>query len=391
MIEPVSDALTTSIRPACSAKNAMISSAMLPNVALRMPPTCGPVSARAARSTARRPRRDRGSPPPRATNRTVGSAWSPKSRMIAATLSGDRPDQDDRDRASTAGRGWAGRPGLMAALSHADASRPDRRAVQPASRDPGRGRHPSRGLAPGPPAATSRSTSATCGLQRRRLVGGARASGRPPDQAPTTSTNSPRAGIAPSRSRARARQASRARSPRGSWSARGRRPPGRSAPHAAARSRSVRRDPPGRLVDDRAAVVGGDPARAVRDARARDRGRNPSNVQRGPATPDAATAASTADAPGIGTTGPPSAAQAATSSPPGIADGRRPASVTSARSAPPRRCVEQRRRPARAAPGVVARRPRRRSRGGRAAGACQPRVLGRDRAAPPAGPRAPAA
>ena len=45
MIEPVSDALTTSIRPACRAKNAMMSSAMLPNVALRIPPTCGPVSA----------------------------------------------------------------------------------------------------------------------------------------------------------------------------------------------------------------------------------------------------------------------------------------------------------------------------------------------------------
>ena len=44
MIEPVSDALTTSMRPAWSAKNAMISSAMLPNVALRIPPTCGPVS-----------------------------------------------------------------------------------------------------------------------------------------------------------------------------------------------------------------------------------------------------------------------------------------------------------------------------------------------------------
>ena len=44
MIEPVSDALTTSMSPAWSAKNAMISSAMLPNVALRMPPTCGPVS-----------------------------------------------------------------------------------------------------------------------------------------------------------------------------------------------------------------------------------------------------------------------------------------------------------------------------------------------------------
>ena len=42
MIEPVSEALTTSIRPAWRAKNAMMSSAMLPNVALRMPPTCGP-------------------------------------------------------------------------------------------------------------------------------------------------------------------------------------------------------------------------------------------------------------------------------------------------------------------------------------------------------------
>ena len=42
MIEPVSDALTTSISPAWRAKNAMISSAMLPNVALRIPPTCGP-------------------------------------------------------------------------------------------------------------------------------------------------------------------------------------------------------------------------------------------------------------------------------------------------------------------------------------------------------------
>ena len=45
MMEPVIDALTTSSCPAVSAKNAMISSAMLPNVALRMPPTWGPVSA----------------------------------------------------------------------------------------------------------------------------------------------------------------------------------------------------------------------------------------------------------------------------------------------------------------------------------------------------------
>ena len=69
-----------------------------------------------------------------------------------------------------------------------------------------------------------------------------------------------------------------------------------------------------------------------------ERGRNPSNDQRGPATPDPATAASTADAPGTGTTVPPSAAQAATSSPPGSLTDGVPASVTSARSAPPRRC-----------------------------------------------------
>ena len=42
MIEPVIDALTTSMSPACSAKKAMISSAMFPNVALRMPPDLRP-------------------------------------------------------------------------------------------------------------------------------------------------------------------------------------------------------------------------------------------------------------------------------------------------------------------------------------------------------------
>ena len=41
MIEPVSEAWTTSIRPRWRAKNAMISSAMLPNVALRMPADLG--------------------------------------------------------------------------------------------------------------------------------------------------------------------------------------------------------------------------------------------------------------------------------------------------------------------------------------------------------------
>ena len=99
MIEPVIDALTTSIRPACSAKNAMISSAMLPNVALRMPPTCGPEIA---------PRRSVERPTTQARPRiaaaetmkmSVGSAWRTKSRTIA----------DDRDqRPSRRGRSRAG-------------------------------------------------------------------------------------------------------------------------------------------------------------------------------------------------------------------------------------------------------------------------------------------
>ena len=89
MIEPVSDALTTSMSPACSAKNAMISSAMLPNVALRMPPTCGPVSepSRSVESptTQARPEdRDR-----RHEKITVSSACSPKSRTIATRLTRD--------------------------------------------------------------------------------------------------------------------------------------------------------------------------------------------------------------------------------------------------------------------------------------------------------------
>ena len=86
MIEPVSDALTTSIRPAWSAKNAMISSAMLPNVALRMPPTCGPVrdpSRSVERPTTQaRPRMATAA----TTNTIVGSACSPESRTIATTL-----------------------------------------------------------------------------------------------------------------------------------------------------------------------------------------------------------------------------------------------------------------------------------------------------------------
>ena len=45
MIEPTSDALTTSCSPSISAKKAMISSGALPNVTFRRPPMPGPVRA----------------------------------------------------------------------------------------------------------------------------------------------------------------------------------------------------------------------------------------------------------------------------------------------------------------------------------------------------------
>ena len=45
MIEPTSDAFTTSCSPSISAKKAMISSGALPNVTFRSPPIPGPVRA----------------------------------------------------------------------------------------------------------------------------------------------------------------------------------------------------------------------------------------------------------------------------------------------------------------------------------------------------------
>ena len=90
MIEPVSDAFTTSMRPAWSAKNAMISSAMLPNVALRMPPTCGPVIA---------PRRsvdeadDPGEPEDRGSREDEDERLV---RLVDEQLEGDRRDAQQR-------------------------------------------------------------------------------------------------------------------------------------------------------------------------------------------------------------------------------------------------------------------------------------------------------
>ena len=86
MIDPVSDALTTSKSPAWSAKNAMMSSAMLPKVALRIPPTCGPVSDPSrsvdAPTTHASPRIEAAD----AANTSVSSACRPNSRRIVSRL-----------------------------------------------------------------------------------------------------------------------------------------------------------------------------------------------------------------------------------------------------------------------------------------------------------------
>ena len=112
MIEPVSEALTTSMRPSCSAKNAMISSAMLPNVALRMPPTCGPVSD---------PRRSVESPTVHAsprmpiaetTNRTVSSTDTTKRSTIVRKLTATVPSRNTRAGVESGPR--MGRPPVWA-------------------------------------------------------------------------------------------------------------------------------------------------------------------------------------------------------------------------------------------------------------------------------------
>ena len=175
---------------------------------------------------------------------------------------------------------------------------------------------------------------------------------RAPVHAPTTSTNSPRAGMAP----LPAASASSPSVPREtvSWSFVSSRhtAAGRSGPHAVARSRSVpaTRFGASNTIAPRSSAA----IRASRSRRSRpERGRNPSNVQCGPATPDTATAVTTADGPGSATTVPPSPAHAATSSPPGSLTTGVPASLTSARSAPAPQVLEERRRraPARSSRG----------------------------------------
>ncbi len=116
-----------------------------------------------------------------------------------------------------------------------------------------------------------------------------------------------------------ARQGFLARSFRAAWSAPGTRRP--AAPrHRPAQARQAS-PPPARAPRTGPSRDHRPRSWRVRSRRSRpDRGRKPSNDHRGPATPDAATAASTADAPGSGTTVPPSAAQARHELATGIAD-----------------------------------------------------------------------
>ena len=105
MIEPVREALTTSSSPACRAKKAMISSAMLPKVALRMPPTCGPVRA---------PRRSVERPTIQASPRIATRRDDEQERRVGADDPGE-DDRDDRDarpsRARARARSATGRRG----------------------------------------------------------------------------------------------------------------------------------------------------------------------------------------------------------------------------------------------------------------------------------------
>ena len=160
--------------------------------------------------------------------------------------------------------------------------------------------------------------------------------------APTTSANSPRAGIAACRGPGRqVAERARARSPRGAWCSSRQTAAGRSAPHASARSRaSPRPGPAPRTARFPARRPRSGPA--VRDARDRDRGRNPSNAParaRPPRTPRPRPAPPTR--PAIGTTTPPSAGPRGDQLAARVADRRRPGVGHRARSAPPRRCCEQ--------------------------------------------------
>ena len=261
MIEPVSDALTTSMRPACRAKNAMISSAMLPNVALRMPPTCGPVIA---------PSRSVERPTTQARPRIAGGRQHEEERRVGmeAEVEDDGQDahrdgreQDDpADHRELSEDGKSGGPRRL--RSPDDAICRDRRRTRSgaAGRSPRqRAGQPRLGRLRRPPAARPR-------RGRRRVASSAVTAcapgGRAPDQEPTTTANSPRGGIVPSAAAA----ASSPSEPRTivSWTFVSSRQTAAGSLVTAGCSKVAerRRHPPRRLVHDRAALIRRDPLEA---------------------------------------------------------------------------------------------------------------------------------
>ena len=88
MIEPTIEALTTSCRPFCRAKRAMISSGALPKVTLSSPPMPGPE--RAASSSVARPIS--------AAVGTIPSAEAAKTAPAAAPISIQHHRQGDQRR-----------------------------------------------------------------------------------------------------------------------------------------------------------------------------------------------------------------------------------------------------------------------------------------------------
>ena len=396
MIEPVSDALTTSIRPAWRAKNAMISSAMLPNVALRMPPTCGPVSD---------PRRSVDRPTTQASPRIAAADTTNRTRLVGVQpeVEDDRDEaQDDRRRCRTT------------AAEHRELAE-DREAG-----------------APGPAWSVIARILAERG--RRRRAGGAGSRSRPRPAGPRRRGPSRRRRAArPRPARPRARRPRRPRPPRSrhgrpasapdderELAARRdrarRRPPSASSPSvprtivswslvssrqtAAGRSRAARRGQVAQRRRDAPRRLEARPCRARRrrSGASRSRRSRPDPRQEPlerPARPGHARSRRPRRARptrrGSARRAPPSAAQAATSSPPGSLTAGVPASVTSARSAPPRRCSSSAAARAGAAPGVVADVIR-------VVDAVAVEQPARERACPrrrsaarPAGPRAPAA
>ena len=373
MIEPVIDALTTSISPAWRAKNAMISSAMLPNVALRMPPTCGPLIApEPLRRQADDPGQARGCRPPTRRTRPScrrGRRSRGRSRRRRAPSVASSEDAADRrhlpEHGQSAGvrsrRSSPDRSARDAGGEHGSAVRHG--AVEPPSRDPGLRGDPAGRVAPGQPSGDERlDPGARLGETGASVAAGRRARGRDSRPAASPSRAAPRPPrlppdddrhLAAGRDRAlggarrQLAERARARSSRGASSARGDgarplRPAGarRGRPASRPRARVPRRAPlPARRPRS------GPGARGARDPTAAGTPRTPSAARRSRWRP--APRARPRD-PGSARRRRPPRAQAAASSPPGSLTAGVPASVTRARSAPPRRCASSSGRRARA-------------------------------------------